>query len=85
MSTKRELIDKLVKKNPEISGEDMAYIVSETFDYVASELAKQNRVEIRGFGSFDAKEKKVVSSLAKDSGSIRKVVNYKQSSSFEKV
>ena len=85
MSTRSELIDKLVKKNHEISEEDMAYIVSQTFDYIASELANQNRVEIRGFGSFDVNEKKVVSSLAKDSGSMRKVVHYKQSSVFEKM
>jgi len=85
MSTRSELIDKLLKKNPEISGEDMAYIVSQSFDYIASELTKQNRVEIRGFGSFDVNKKKVVSSLAKDSGSMRKVVHYKQSSAFEKV
>ena len=85
MATRSELIDKLTQRNPEISGEDMSYIVSKAFDYIASELAKQNRVEIRGFGSFEVNDKKVVSSLAKDSGAIRKVVRYKQSSVFEKI
>jgi len=85
MSTRSELITKLMQKNPEISKEDMAYIVSQSFDYIASELKKQNRVEIRGFGSFDVSEKKVVSSLAKNSGAIRKVVHYKQSSAFANI
>jgi len=84
MATRSDLINKLTQKNPEISGDDMSYIISKTFDYIASELAAQNRVEIRGFGSFEVKEKKVVSSLAKESGAKRKVVYYKQSSVFDK-
>ena len=84
MATRSDLIDKLIQKNHEISGEDMSYIVAQTFDYIASELTKQNRVEIRGFGSFEVKNKKIVSSLAKDSGAMRKVVQYKQSSVFDK-
>ena len=84
MATRSDLTDKLTQKNPEISGDDMSYIISKTFDYIGSELASENRVEIRGFGSFEVKEKTVVSSLAKDSGAKRKVVYYKQSSAFGK-
>ncbi len=84
MATRSELIGKLTQQNPEIPGEDMSCIVSKTFDYIASELAQQNRVEIRGFGSFEVNAKKIVSSLAKGGGVMRKVVKYKQSSVFEK-
>ena len=83
MTIRSELIDILTKKNPAISGDDMSYILSKTFDYIASELAEQNRVEIRGFGTFEVKEKRVVSSIARDSGAMRKVVHYKQSSVFD--
>jgi len=85
MATRSELIEKLHKKNPEILIEDMAHIVSECFDYISSELAKKNRVEIRGLGSFDVNEKRVVSSIANDSGAMRNVVHYKGSSVFEKM
>lgn len=84
MSTKSELINSLLLKNPEISGEDMHYTVSECFDYIASELAKENRVEIRGFGSFEVNKKRVVSSLSKNGSLMRNVVHYKPSSLFEK-
>ena len=82
MSTRSELINKLVLRNPEISGEDMHYIVSECFDYIGLELAKENRVEIRGFGSFEVNKKRVVSSISKAGSVMRNVVHYKQSSLF---
>jgi integration host factor subunit beta len=84
MATRSDLINKLTHNNSEFSCDDMAYIVSTTFDYIASELASQKRLEIRGFGSFEVKEKRIVSLLAKNSGAMRKVVYYKQSSVLAK-
>lgn len=84
MSTKSQLIHRLAENNPNILPEDIEYMVSECFYYIASNLEKKNRIEIRGFGSFEIREKNVVSSIVKNNKSLRNVVHYKQSSIFEK-
>lgn len=55
--TKSELIDEMVLQTRGISREDMEIIVNAVFDTMTLSLARHDRIEIRGFGSFVAKER----------------------------
>ena len=55
--TKSELIDELNAKTPEISRRDMEIIVNAVFDTMMHSLERRERIEIRGFGSFIAKQR----------------------------
>ncbi len=55
--TKSELIDELTAQTPEISRRDMEIIVNAVFDTMTLSLAQHDRIEIRGFGSFIAKQR----------------------------
>lgn len=55
--TKSELIDELNAKTPEISRRDMEIIVNAVFDTMIVSLERRERIEIRGFGSFIAKQR----------------------------
>lgn len=55
--TKSELIDELTAQTPEISRRDMEIIVNAVFDTMSLSLARHDRIEIRGFGSFIAKQR----------------------------
>lgn len=55
--TKSELIDELTVQMPEISRRDMEIIVNAVFDTMTLSLAHHDRIEIRGFGSFIAKQR----------------------------
>ena len=54
--TKRDLIDEVVKIYPRFSGRDAEVIVNAVFDSMTEALARGERIEIRGFGSFVVKE-----------------------------
>lgn len=56
--TKRELIDELVELHPRFTKRDAEVMVNELFDSIADALARGDRVEIRGFGSFMVKQRR---------------------------
>jgi integration host factor subunit beta len=55
--TKSELIAKLAGKNPQLYIRDVEVIVETLFEEMTDALARGDRVELRGFGSFSVKER----------------------------
>jgi integration host factor subunit beta len=55
--TKSELIDRLSSRLEDFTRKDTEVAVNELLDYIGGQLAAGKRVEIRGFGSFDTKER----------------------------
>jgi integration host factor subunit beta len=53
--TKSELIDTVAERIPQISKKDAAVVVDKIFQSMAQALRGGNRIEIRGFGSFQIK------------------------------
>jgi integration host factor subunit beta len=51
--TKSELVTRLAERLPQLSAKDTGYAVKVAFDALATALASGQRVEIRGFGSFN--------------------------------
>ncbi|MDR0774117.1 MAG: HU family DNA-binding protein [Rickettsia sp.] len=58
MARKSDLVDKISKELNYLSKEDIKDSIDLVFDYLQFSLAKQNRIEIRGFGSFLIRERK---------------------------
>ncbi len=56
--TKRQLIEKLAQKNEGLSAEDAKLVVDTIFQAMTEALAKGDRIEIRGFGSFEIRKRK---------------------------
>ena len=56
--TKSELIDELASQAPDVQRRDIEIIINTIFDTMTLALAKHDRIEIRGFGSFIAKKRK---------------------------
>jgi integration host factor subunit beta len=56
--TKRELIEKLADKVKMLSLKDSEIIVNTIFDSMTEALAGGDRIEIRGFGSFQVKSRR---------------------------
>jgi len=52
MMTKSELIDRLAAQFPQLVAKDAELAVKMILDAMAESLAKGERIEIRGFGSF---------------------------------
>jgi integration host factor subunit beta len=50
--TKREIIEELLTRNPRWGHREAEIIVNSIFDAMAEGLARGERIEIRGFGSF---------------------------------
>jgi integration host factor subunit beta len=50
--TKSELIDRLAQKFPQLVAKDADFAVKMILDALTAALARGDRVEIRGFGSF---------------------------------
>ena len=53
---KSELVAKIKDKYPELYQRDADLIVNTIFNEISEALARGDRVEIRGFGSFNTKE-----------------------------
>src|SRR3990172_8520593 len=53
--TKSGLIEKVAEKTPHISKKDTEVVVNPIFDAMTDALKKGERIEIRGFGSFQVK------------------------------
>ena len=50
--TKSELIEKLAARQTQLSLKDVELVVKSIIEHMAQSLAKGERIEIRGFGSF---------------------------------
>lgn len=50
--TKSELIERIVSRQPQLSGKDVELAVKTMLDHMSQALAAGDRIEIRGFGSF---------------------------------
>ncbi|HJO97523.1 MAG: integration host factor subunit beta [Rhodospirillales bacterium] len=55
--TKSELIARLAEANPHLFQRDVERIVTTIFDEISVALARGDRVELRGFGAFSAKQR----------------------------
>lgn len=55
--TKSELIERVAQQSPRLSRRDVETVVNTILDTMANALAKRDRIEIRGFGSFTAKRR----------------------------
>ena len=55
--TRSELIEKIAGKNPHLNAKDIEKIVDVVFNKIISTLAKGERVEFRGFGSFSVRKR----------------------------
>ena len=53
--TKSELIDAVAERTSQISKKDAAVVVDTIFESMAQALRRAERIEIRGFGSFQIK------------------------------
>lgn len=54
---KSELLQALIKENPDLRGEDVERLVDTFFDEITDRLARGGRVELRGFGAFSTRER----------------------------
>lgn len=54
---KKNLLDLLHKKFPDLKENDIKYCLDHVLEYIKEEIAKNNRVEIRGFGSFSLRQR----------------------------
>jgi integration host factor subunit beta len=55
--TKSDLVDRLATKSGNFSRKDIEVIVDTVFGSMADSLARGEKVEIRGFGSFKVKQR----------------------------
>lgn len=55
--TKRDLIEEVAQQYPRFSRRDTEVMVNAVFDSMTEALAKGERIEIRGFGSFIVKQR----------------------------
>lgn len=62
MALKNNLIKAINKQINYLSREDAESSVNVVIDYLKDQLAKENRIEIRGFGSFSIRKRKKVGS-----------------------
>jgi integration host factor subunit beta len=54
---KSELIERVMNSHPALNHRNSEIAVNAVFDAIAQALARGDRVEIRGFGAFAAKER----------------------------
>ncbi|MDD4616987.1 MAG: integration host factor subunit beta [Alphaproteobacteria bacterium] len=55
--TKSDLILQLAEKYPHLLQRDIERIVNTVFDEISNALARNSRVELRGFGAFSVKQR----------------------------
>jgi integration host factor subunit beta len=56
--TKSELVQKVAELNPHLRHSDVERVVEAIFEKIITALARRDRVEIRGFGTFALKYRK---------------------------
>jgi integration host factor subunit beta len=55
--TKSELVRKLAQANPQLYHRDVEVFVTLIFEQIAAALARGDRIELRGFGTFSVKRR----------------------------
>lgn len=55
---KSDLIQEISNRMPNLAGRDIEVIVNTIFDSMCNSLEKGNRIEIRGFGSFEVRKRR---------------------------
>lgn len=55
---KSDLIEGLAKRLPSMAGRDVEVIINTIFDSMTDALVRGDRIEIRGFGSFEVRTRK---------------------------
>jgi len=53
--TKTELVARLAKRQPHLSAEDVSTATRHLLDQLSAALARGERIEVRGFGSFNVR------------------------------
>lgn len=56
--TKNDLIKKLQEQQKTYSLKDVSYVVNVIFDSMVDAIKRGERIELRGFGSFEVRERK---------------------------
>ena len=54
---KSDLIEKIVSLNPDVYQKDIAKVVDIFFGTLTKAILKNDRIELRGFGTFDVKNR----------------------------
>lgn len=75
--TKSELIEKLSDKHELLSKKESEAVVNVIFDGISSALARGDRVEIRGFGSFSVREREAREARNPKSGEVVEIPSRK--------
>lgn len=55
---KSELVSRIAEQRPDLAHKDVEAVVSAVFDEISDALVRGDRVELRGFGAFSAKDQK---------------------------
>ncbi len=55
--TKSQLIEQLAAQNPHLVHREVERLVNAIFETIAAAMARGDRVELRGFGSFTVRER----------------------------
>ena len=74
---KSNLVEKIVNLNPDVYQKDIIKIVDIFFGTISKALIKNDRVELRGFGTFDVKNREARIARNPKNGSIVAVPNKK--------
>lgn len=56
--TKRDLIEEVVRRHPRFSRREIEVMVNSVFDDMTQALARGERIELRGFGSFSVRQRR---------------------------
>ncbi len=56
--TKAELVDKIAEKKPGLTRKQVEVVVNTVLDSIKDALSRDDKVEIRGFGSFRVRERR---------------------------
>jgi len=83
---KSDIIKLLSKKFPDVSKREISKVVEEIFDELVKAFSRGERVEIRGLGTFEVREKRADKLEAKNvvNGKVR-FIRFKQSKLFKDV
>ncbi len=57
MSTKQALIDKVYQSQEDLNRQDVELVVNQMIEKMSQKLSEDNRIEIRGFGSFTIRQR----------------------------